>query len=199
MDANTAPLSAVLLCDRHTSDEIAVEPWTARPEGQRALDHLAARIEPQVDDVVLVTLNPLALFRWNGLIAAPNSARPSLLEALYTGLKLVRHHQVLVTAIKVPWLQPEVFHLLRAALQPRWDAILPQVAGRSMAFPAFYTKGCLHRIELHLERNVTGISALLEKLRFRPVSEKKLRQADRKLLSFMVLEEEGESGKDDGS
>jgi molybdopterin-guanine dinucleotide biosynthesis protein A len=188
MDANILPLSAVILCDRHGADETVVEPWPVQSKGRRALNHLTTTLEPLVDDIVLVTCDPLSVFDRNGLIAAPQKPAPTLLEGLHTGLTLVRHSLALVAALDAPWVQGAVIELLRSAIQPRWEAILPQVADRTMPFPALYAKGCLHRIELHLQRGLTSMGDLLEKVRFRPVSAKKLRVADPRLRSFEPLD-----------
>jgi molybdopterin-guanine dinucleotide biosynthesis protein A len=183
------PLSAVILCDRHGAGETAIESWALQPEGRRALDHLTATLEPHVDDIILVTRDPLSVFAWNGLIATPQkSEAPSLLEELYSGLTLAHHPQALGVTLDAPWIESAVVELLIAAMQPRWEAVLPQVADRTMPFPAIYAKGCLHRIGRHLQGDVPGMGALLKKIRFRPVSEKKLRLVDPRLRSFEPLE-----------
>ncbi len=186
MNGNSALLSAVII-DRQAVDEPGADAWPSRPEGRRVLDRLYALVEHYTDDRVLVTRDPLAAFGWNGLIAAPEGAASSLLAALDTGLKMIRHPGAIVLALDAPWVQEGVIALLHSSLQPRWDAVLPEVGGRLMPFPAIYTRGCLHRIALHLGRGVTELHALLPKLRYRPISEKKLRLADPELKSFAGL------------
>jgi molybdopterin-guanine dinucleotide biosynthesis protein A len=151
------------------------------------ISHLAAVLSAFCDEVVLVARNAEQAARCAlPGVAVVTDQVPEVgpLMGLYSGLRSIRAAHALVTAVDMPFVQPELIAFLLSC--PRDDALLvPVVDEVPQVLLAVYPRSLLPTIETCLRAGERGPRALLKVARVRYIEEAQLRQVDPQLRSFV--------------
>ena len=157
--------------------------------GEPLIRHIAARLRPLTDDLLVIANDPAIIDAVQSLNARclpdafPNSGP---LGGLATGLAALDGWCICV-ACDLPFAQPEVFRHLIAQATVEWDAVVPQIAQRPQPLHALYHRRCLPALEEALRTGKRRMDSFLPQVRVRTVTEAELRPIDPDLRSFVNL------------
>lgn len=133
-------ISAVIV-----ADQALWEPASADHPVKNGRHEMIARLMdilgPHVDELIIVTADPMAFLAHDGLIVRLHPDKPGPLGAVYAGMFAARHQQALVVHCGLPVVDASMITRLCEAAEPRFDAVAPS-AGIGL-FPAVYHKRCL--------------------------------------------------------
>jgi molybdenum cofactor guanylyltransferase len=153
--------------------------------GRTLVEHLAERLSPVVDDV-LVSVGratpglgeyPLVVDRFPGL---------GPLAGIHAGLLAARQPLVWVVACDLPNVEPALGSLLRQNA-PGVDAVVPQVGDEPEGVCALYRRELAEQVETNLGRGSRSIKELLAIINVRFLSADQVRVVDTDLRSFQNL------------
>ncbi|GAC1389386.1 MAG: hypothetical protein NVSMB38_03420 [Ktedonobacteraceae bacterium] len=153
------------------------------------VEHLAALLAPQCNDVVLVVRNTAQAARYKHLgISIVTDDTPDIgpLMGLYTGLHTIRASHALVTAVDMPFVQPEMIKFLLS--QPLDASLLvPMVNDIPQVLFAIYPRAVLPIIAERLQAGRRDPRSLLDVALVRFIDEAQLREIDPQLRSFINM------------
>ena len=151
------------------------------------IEHLSSLLTPQCSEVILVTRDAAQNTEYSlpdVRIVTDEVPNIGPLMGLYSGLSAIKTSHALVTAVDMPFVQPEMIAFLLA--QPLEDALLvPVVNSVPQVLLAVYPRSILPTIEELLRAGRPGPRFLLDVARVRYVEEVQLRKVDPKLRSFI--------------
>lgn len=109
------------------------------------------------------------------------------LGGIYTGLLSSRSSHNIVVACDMPFLNTELLSYM-IELSGDFDAVVPRL-GEGMAEPlhAIYSKRCLGKMKMRLERNQLGVHSFLNTVRVRYIERAECQRLDSQLLSFFNI------------
>jgi molybdopterin-guanine dinucleotide biosynthesis protein A len=151
------------------------------------VEHLSSLLTTQCSEVVLVARDAVqsAEYSLPGVHTVTDKVpHVGPLMGLYSGLSAIKASHALVTAVDMPFVQPDVIAFLLA--QPLEDALLvPVVNGVPQVLLAVYPRSVLPTIEELLRAGRPGPRFLLDVARVRYIEETQLRKVDPELRSFI--------------
>jgi molybdopterin-guanine dinucleotide biosynthesis protein A len=154
--------------------------------------HLAALLSGLCSEVVLVTRNAAQAATYAPYLPSSmhliSDQTPAIgpLMGLASGLRVIQSSHALVTAVDMPFLQPELVTFLLS--QPLDDQLLiPLVNGTPQVLLAVYPRIVLPLIEARLLAGRRDPRSLLEVAYVRYIEETLLRQVDPDLRSFVNI------------
>jgi molybdopterin-guanine dinucleotide biosynthesis protein A len=156
-------------------------PW----QGQTLLEHVAAALQPLVDELLIVVKQPEGLPRLPGRVVT-DLVEAHALGGLYTGLRLMRAPRAVVCACDAPFLSPAIIQALLAR-DADAQAVVPETAQGRQPLQAVYTKAALPVIEAQLRRGRWALRELLAALTVETLHPDLVRRLDPSGLSFLNL------------
>ena len=163
--------------------------------GLPLIQHVALRLQPLVDDLLLLIANDPAVHaavQIPGPVLHLQDAWPDAgaVGGLATGIAQVDGWAA-VAACDLPLVRPAIFrHLLTLAQeagpdgQP-WDVVVPVVEGREQTLHALYHRRCLPALHAQLAVGRLRVNYFYDQVRVRRVPGDDLRFLDPELLSFV--------------
>ena len=180
--------SGIVLCPPRDASVLSGG-LAATAEQDRALvEGLVDRLRPLVADLVLVADDPAAYLTFDALIVRPFLWPFSLLTALHAGLCHCDGTHALAVSWDQPLVRSSVLQTLLDAAAPRYDLVAPVLAEGSHPIPAIYAVGIRDRVERLAAGQPERLENLFKKTRLKAISEKRLRQNDPELISFLNLQ-----------
>lgn len=155
--------------------------------GELLIRHIAARLRPLADDLLVIANDPAigaAVKVLDARCLADAFPGTGPLGGLATGLAALDGWCICV-ACDLPFVQPDVFRYLIAQSDDEWDAVVPLVAGRPQPLHALYHRRCLPAVEAALHTSGRRMDSFLPQVRTRFVLEEELRPIDPDLRSFV--------------
>lgn len=155
--------------------------------GEPLIRHIAARLLPLADDLLVIANDPAVAEAVQPLPArfltdAWPDAGP--LGGLATGLAAIDGWCICV-ACDLPFVQPAVFRHLLAQAGDEWDAVVPVVGGRAQPLHALYHRRLLPTVEAALQTGKRRMDSFLPQARTRFVGEGELLPISGALRSFV--------------
>jgi molybdopterin-guanine dinucleotide biosynthesis protein A len=154
------------------------------------VEHLAGLLSKLCSEVALVVRDAAQHAQYDNLalpgVRTITDRRPDAgpLMGLYSALSAIQSSHALVTAVDMPYIQPEmVSFLLSQSLDD--SPIIPIVADNPQVLLAVYPRTLFPVIEKLLLQGRRGPRALLEVVPARYIAEEELRQIDPQLRSFV--------------
>ncbi|MFP4040574.1 MAG: molybdenum cofactor guanylyltransferase [Desulfosudaceae bacterium] len=136
--------------------------------------------------VMIVTNTPLDFIDWNAVIVTDIFDHRSSLTGIQAALFSVDTPRAFICACDAPFLKKELVNTVVAGVEAGLDVVIPETsAGLEPLCAVYSAERCLEVIESQLVRRQFAIRHTLNRLRVKTVSEKKLRQSDPFLDSFM--------------
>jgi molybdopterin-guanine dinucleotide biosynthesis protein A len=155
--------------------------------GQRVMDRLLSVFQPEFDEIILVTNDPLLYLEWDVMIVTDHFDQRSSLTGIHAGLFAATHPHALVTACDMPFIQPAMLRLLLGAVEPHLDVIIPKTAKGFEPLMAIYSKRCLKPMEAALMKGQYQIQKIFKHVRKLQIEESELRLCDGELVSFFNI------------
>jgi molybdopterin-guanine dinucleotide biosynthesis protein A len=153
------------------------------------VQHLASLLTSQCSQVILVARDALqaADYMLPGVrIITDRISDIGPLMGIYSGLSAVHSSHALVTAVDMPFLQPDVVTFLLS--QPLDDALLvPVVNDIPQVLLAVYPRSILPEVEDRLQAGRRDPRSLLDVAKVRYIAEAQLRKVDPQLHSFVNI------------
>jgi molybdopterin-guanine dinucleotide biosynthesis protein A len=153
------------------------------------VQHLASLLTSQCSQVILVARDALqaADYMLPGVrIITDRISDIGPLMGIYSGLSAVHSSHALVTAVDMPFLQPDVVAFLLS--QPLDDALLvPVVNDIPQVLLAVYPRSILQEVEDRLQAGRRDPRSLLDVAKVRYIAEAQLRKVDPQLQSFVNI------------
>ena len=150
--------------------------------------HLATLLAAQCSEVVLVVRNSVQAVLYKHLgIAIITDETPDIgpLLGLYTGLHTIQASHGLVTAVDMPFVQPEMITFLLSQPLDDNSLLVPVVNGIPQVLFAVYPRAILPAIEERLQAGRRDPRSLLDVAPVRYIDEAQLRGIDSQLRSFV--------------
>ena len=151
------------------------------------VEHLTSLLAIQCAEVILVVRDAVQAATYtltNVHIVTDTIPNIGPLAGLYSGLSAMQSSHALVTAVDMPFVQPDMISFLLA--QPLDDAVLvPVVNDVPQVLLAVYPRSLLPTIEERLRAGYRGPRFLLDVARVRYIEEADLRKVDPALRSFV--------------
>ena len=155
--------------------------------GATLLEATIARVQPLVDDVVVVADDAERFGSLPALCVPDLFPGAGSLGGVYSGLSAAAHSRALVVACDMPFLKVELLrHMLAQPLD--CDALVPRLrSGLLEPLHAVYARSCLDPIRQQLASRRFRIVAFFDLVRVRYMDEPELRQFDPDLRSFFNI------------
>ena len=183
----TYPCSGVILAGGLSSRFSGKDKAFLQLGDSTLLDRLYGIFKDLFQEIILVTNNPPRYLRWDLNIVTDILPVRSSLTGIHAGLFYATRPHVFVVACDNPFLKADLVRAILDAIDPRFDAIIPETASGMEPLCAVYSKNCLAAVERQLLRNRFKIQRVFKKNRIKTLSEKFCRQADPDLLSFFNI------------
>jgi molybdenum cofactor guanylyltransferase len=155
----------------------------ALPAGDGTLiEHLARRLAPVVDDIIIA--GGAVKARLDGVrLAADRDAGLGPLAGMHAGLTAARHPHAFVVGCDLPDVEPALVTLLRE-LAGAYEAVVPLVNREPEGVCALYARTLASRIEALLGAGERSVKTLLAASNVRYVGSEELLAVDPQLRSF---------------
>jgi molybdenum cofactor guanylyltransferase len=155
--------------------------------GQSIVDRQIEIFQDFFEQVILVTNRPLEFIAWDCMIVSDLLQVRSSLTGIHAGLFYTRFSQAFIAAGDMPFLKPEMIHLILQESEPKWDVIVPVTKEGFQPLCAVYSKRCLQVIEQQVKQESMKISNLYAKVKVKKIPEDRLRAIDPDLISFFNI------------
>ena len=153
--------------------------------GKTILQRLLEILRDLFAEIVLVTRHP-AEYQGLGLVIVEDMfPQRSSLTGLHAGLTQCSGDFAFVVPCDAPFIQTELVRILLQEIEQNYDVITPEVKGYYQPLCAVYSKRCLHFIEAQLQANDFKIVHFFYHLLVKTIEEKRIRDADPTLYSFL--------------
>ena len=154
------------------------------------VEHLASLLAAQCSEVVLVVRNAeqMALYKHLTIsIVADKTPDIGPLMGLYTGLYNISTNHALVTAVDMPFVQPEMIAFLLSQTRDDLSLLVPVVNDIPQVLFAVYPRSVLPLIKERLHAGRRDPRSLLNAAPVHYLGEAQLREIDAQLRSFVNL------------
>lgn len=155
--------------------------------GTPVLDRIYRLFAELFDEIILVTKDPGKYLHFNMQIVTDFFNIPSSLTGIHAGLFYSSHPFAFFTACDTPFLKKELIQTILAAIDPQFDAVIPETSKGMEPLCAAYSKKSLSIIEHHLLQDKLKIMRIFKKRRIKRISERILREIDPDLESFFNI------------
>ena len=191
------PLTAVILTGGRSTRMAQDKAWLVF-EGQPLVLHLARRVLPLIDELIISTNTPEGFGVLAEALPIPVRLVPDQfpgagpLAGLHAGLSAAAHDLVLILAVDMPFVNPDLLRHL-VDLAPGFDAVVPQVPHPQTRVPvpeplhACYRRSCLPAISAHLVAGQRRMVSFLPNVKTRFVPADEIAALDPDYLSFLNI------------
>jgi molybdopterin-guanine dinucleotide biosynthesis protein A len=155
-------------------------------DGQPLLVRTLSRLADVSDDLIVVANDPgrYAPLQLPARLVPDERPGVGALMGIYSGLRAARHHDAVVVACDMPFLNiPLLRYLL--SLRHGYDVVIPSLQEGLEPLHAIYTKSCLPAMGQMLARGRRRIIAFFEQVRVRRVSQAEMERFDPEHHSFV--------------
>jgi molybdopterin-guanine dinucleotide biosynthesis protein A len=156
-------------------------------DGIRILDRIYDLFKSLFSEIIIVTNHPLQYLEWDAKIVTDIYQERSSLTGIHAGLFYASAPYAFVTACDTPFLSAKTVKAIVEAIEPRFDAIIPETEDGLEPLAAVYSKKCLQPIENQLKRRLFRIQHFFRKIPLKKISVVRLRRTDPALLSFLNI------------
>ena len=151
------------------------------------LDRIYRVFKDLIDEIILVTNNPLQFIEWDLNIVTDLFDIRSSLTGIHAGLYYATNPYVFFSACDVPFLNKDLVEAVLAEIDDKIDIVMPETTAGREPMCAVYSRQCLAVAEQHIKKQKLKIQLAFRKNRIKTISEKKLREKDPELLSFFNI------------
>ncbi|MDA8141045.1 MAG: NTP transferase domain-containing protein [Desulfobacteraceae bacterium] len=132
----------------------------------------------ELDEIILVGADPVALLAWDRLIVSDHFETPGLLSGIHAGVFAARRDHVFVTAGTLPVPSALLLALMWHSLDPRCDALVLETEFGVQPLPAIFARRSLKVLSKQLAKGEVDPRRFLRQLRIQPILEKQWRACD---------------------
>jgi molybdenum cofactor guanylyltransferase len=156
--------------------------------GEPMIARIVRQLRRRFDEVVIVaapeSVEHLEIPADAAKIILDETAFQGPADALRRGLRAVGSDFAFACSCDLPLLNADVAFALLAMLD-RFDAVIPEIAGRLQPLHAVYRTNCAGALEAMAARGEKRLVAIADAVKTRRVAEPELRAIDPELLSFV--------------
>jgi len=155
--------------------------------GRTLLEHCVANLREVTSEIVIVADRADRYALSGCRMAADLYPDAGPVGGIVTGLMTLGAGRHMVVACDMPFIRMELLRLMLDAATEEWDAVVPEVDGRSEPLCAVYCDTAVPPLQRFLEEGQRAAHRALLSLRTRRIGEEDLRCADPDLRSFTNL------------
>ena len=153
-------------------------------DGEMIIDRIHRELSSVVDEIIIVTNDPEAFIKWDGMIVTDIDKSRCALAGVHAGIYYASHDKVFVTACDTPFIQKEVVQYIISWADANHDVVIPETEGGLEALLAVYSKACLPLIERNLKQGKYMIKKFYSKKRLKKIPLEKIKEIDPLMESF---------------
>ncbi len=159
----------------------------AQVAGRPLIHYIYETFQKLFSEIVIVAATPVDYLPLDALIVTDIYELRSSLTGIHAGLYSAGHERAFIAACDSPFIRPELAAFLCELATPDMDVVVPETAAGLEPLCAVYHRRCLERIAHRLEAGRPRIREFFNRARVRRVSEKRLRELDPDLISFINI------------
>jgi len=163
--------------------------------GQSIIQRIYDVLDRVVDEVIIVTNDPLEFAVMDALIVTDIDPSRCALAGVHAGIFYASHDKVFITACDTPFVREDVISYIISCAEPGYDVIIPETRGGTEALFAVYTKACLPLIENKLDQGIHMIKKFYPENRVRVIPVSELEKIDPQMDNFFNVNTPGDLKK----
>ncbi|MGE5310696.1 MAG: molybdenum cofactor guanylyltransferase, partial [Nitrospirota bacterium] len=152
-------------------------------QGERLIERQVRTLRSLFPEVMIVTNTPELYLDLDVTIVQDIIPGLGPLGAIYTGLLFARGGSIFVTAVDMPFIQPEVIRRMMELL-PGHDVIVPRLGDYLEPLHGMYSSRCLASVKRMLDRDELQVVRFFPSVKMAYLDEEEIRRLDPKGLSF---------------
>ena len=153
-------------------------------DGEMIIDRIHRELKSVVDEIIIVTNDPAAFSKWDGLIVSDIYPSRCALAGIHAGIYYASHDRVFITACDTPFIRKDIVKYIISSADPQYDVVIPETEGGLEALLTVYSKACLPMIEKNLKNGVYMIKKFYPKNKVKKIPLGKLKEIDPLMESF---------------
>ncbi len=155
--------------------------------GSMIIDRIYKTLESVVDEIIIVTNDPVEFSRWDALIVSDIHPSRCALAGVHAGIYYASCDKVFITACDTPFIKKDVVEYIISCSDSKHDVIIPEGEGGLEALLSVYSKACLPLIEKNLKADLYMIKKFYPKNRVKQIPLEKLKEIDPLMESFFNI------------
>jgi len=155
-------------------------------QGERLIERQVRILRSLFPEVMIVTNTPELYLDLDVTIVQDIIPGLGPLGAIYTGLLFARGGSIFVTAVDMPFIQPEVIRRMMELL-PGHDVIVPRLGDYLEPLHGMYSPRCLASVKRMLDRDELQVVRFFPSVKMAYLDEEEIRRLDPKGLSFFNI------------
>jgi len=155
-------------------------------QGERLIERQVRTLRSLFPEVMIVTNTPELYLDLDVTIVQDIIPGLGPLGAIYTGLLFARGGSIFVTAVDMPFIQPEVIRRMMELL-PGHDVIVPRLGDYLEPLHGMYSPRCLASVKRMLDRDELQVVRFFPSVKMAYLDEEEIRRLDPKGLSFFNI------------
>ncbi len=153
-------------------------------DGEMIIDRIHGELKSVVDEIIIVTNDPAAFSKWDGMIVSDIDPSRCALAGVHAGIYYASYDKVFITACDIPFIRKDILKYIISCADPQHDVVIPETAGGLEALLTIYSKACLPLIEKNLKKGIYMIKKFYPKNRVKKIPLKKIKEIDPLMESF---------------
>ena len=152
--------------------------------GQMIIDRIYQVLKSVVDEVIIVTNDPVDFSKWDAMIVSDIDPSRCALAGVHAGIYYASYDKIFISACDTPFIRKDIIEYILSFADNKHDVIIPETEGGLEALLSVYSKRCLPMIEKNLKAGVYMIKKFYSKKKVKKVPLEKLRELDPLMESF---------------
>ncbi|MCK5096468.1 MAG: molybdenum cofactor guanylyltransferase [Desulfobacteraceae bacterium] len=152
--------------------------------GKMIIDRVYQELESVVDEIIIVTNDPIDFSRWDAMIVSDIDHSRCALAGLHAGIYYASYDKIFITACDTPFIRKDIIEYIISFADKKYDVIIPETEGGLEALLSVYSKACLPLIEKNLKQGLYMIKKFYSKNKVKTVPLEQLREFDPLMESF---------------
>ena len=153
-------------------------------DGKMIIDRIYQELMSVVDEIVIVTNDPMDFSKWDALIVSDIDPSRCALAGLHAGIYYASYDKIFITACDTPFIRKDIIEYIISFADKKHDVIIPETEGGLEALLSVYSKTCLPLIEKNLKAGLYMIKKFYSKNKVKTIPLEKLKELDPLMESF---------------
>ena len=178
-------VTCIILCGGR-STRMGTDKTVVPFQGKALLEHVINTAKSAFSNV-MVSIHDISPCENAGLpIIRDKLQVPSPLSGIHAALREVKTDRVIIFAVDMPLVKPEVLHML-STIDPKADVVVPRIQGYLEPLLAVYSVRCADFIEKRFEMGERKVVCFFDDVDVHVIEEDELKVVDPKLRSFINI------------
>jgi molybdenum cofactor guanylyltransferase len=153
-------------------------------DGEMIIDRIYQALSSVVDEIIIVTNDPDAFVKWDGMIVTDIDPSRCALAGIHAGIYYALYDKIFITACDTPFINKNIVRYIISCSDKKHDVVIPETEGGLEALSAVYSKSCLPLIEKNLKAGLYMIKKFYSKNKVKKIPMEQLKAIDPLLESF---------------